>query len=71
MSTKEKWFDDKQQAAAKLWADVGSNNVKVYDIDDDRLRGQADARHLAGFPKESESRQPRQATVALRYDGGS
>ena len=34
MGIKEKWFDDKQQAAAKLWADVGSNNVKVYDIQD-------------------------------------
>lgn len=34
MGAKERWFEDKQQAAAKLWADVGSNNVKVYDIHD-------------------------------------
>jgi hypothetical protein len=26
------WFEDKQQAANKLWVDVGSNNVRVYDI---------------------------------------
>lgn len=34
MGAKERWFEDKQQAAAKLRADVGSNNVKVYDIQD-------------------------------------
>lgn len=34
MGSKEKWFEDKQQAAAKLFADVGSNNVKVYDVQD-------------------------------------
>ncbi len=34
MGRKETWFEDKQQAAAKLWADVGCNNVKVYDIPD-------------------------------------
>lgn len=34
MGATERWFEDKQQAAAKLWADVGSNNGKVYDIHD-------------------------------------
>jgi hypothetical protein len=32
VSTKDKWFREKQQAASKLWADIGSNNVKVYDV---------------------------------------
>lgn len=34
MGATDKWFEDKQQAAAKLRADIGSNNVKVYDIVD-------------------------------------
>jgi hypothetical protein len=34
MGAKDKWFEDKQHAFAKLYADVGQNNVKVYDIPD-------------------------------------
>lgn len=34
MGKKEQWFEDSQQAFAKLYADVGSNNVKVYDVKD-------------------------------------
>ncbi len=38
MGAKERWFEDKHDAASKLWADVGSNNVKVYDIPDYQQR---------------------------------
>lgn len=38
MGEKVKWFDDKTQAAETLFADVGSNNVKVYDIQDYRQK---------------------------------
>lgn len=34
MGAKERWFEDKQDAASKLWSDVGRNNVKVYEIQD-------------------------------------
>lgn len=34
MGTKIKWFEDKDKSASKLWADVGQNNVKTYDVDD-------------------------------------
>jgi hypothetical protein len=34
MGTKIQWFDDKTQAASKMWADVGKNNVNTYDIPD-------------------------------------
>ena len=42
MSADERWFEDKQQAAAKLWADIGSNNVKVYDIQDYQQKATAE-----------------------------
>jgi hypothetical protein len=38
MGAKERWFEDKHDAASKLWADVGSNNVRVYDIHDYQQR---------------------------------
>ena len=38
MGKKEKWFEDKHDAAVKFFADVGTNNVKVYDIRDYQLK---------------------------------